>query len=812
ATATGNIAWFSDPAGLNQIATGASFNTAPLTQNTTYYVNQVDPVSGCPGDLVAVQVQVDALPLTPSVTTPVMVCDGEDVVLDATGSGNNLVFYDNTNAQLSSVAAGANGSASYNAGTLPVGTATFFVREDDGACLSDAVAISSTVHPLPAAPVAAGVTICTGNTATLTAAGTNVQWFSDPALTNLVGNANSYTTRVLTTSTDFFVTQTSADGCQGAATTVSVTVNLAAANPVASNDTICAGQTATLVATATGNIAWFSDPAGLNQIATGASFNTAPLTQNTTYYVNQVDPATGCPSDLVAVLAVVNAQPLAPVASDLVVCASDPVVLSATGSGIGDLVFYDNNNVEIARLAMSVGNATQSHTVGVLSTGNYVYTVVEDRGDCASSTTTIQVTVKEVPPAPSTFNDSPVCEGDDVFVQASAIQGGSYFWTGPNGFTSTLASFSLPNATASQAGAYTVAVTVNGCTSANASTTVTINARPVLGAVSSNSPLCEGDTLNLTTANPSATLGYAWTGPNGFAATSSNATINEVREVDHQGFYSLVATDAVTGCSSAPLSTLVMITALPDAGMASSNSPVCIGDDLQLSVENVFGATYAWEGPNGFAASTRAASITGVDRDAEGSYTVTVTVGNCSSVYTTPVKILEPAVVNAGVDTTITLGTPYRLQASGTALYNWTPATNLDDPNSSSPVFNAPGIGSYTFSVLGTTLGGCTATDAVNITVIRPPVQDIKIVDLFTPNGDGINDFWKVDFLQDASIGAYTLQIITRGGIEVLNTQNYRNDWYGTLNGQNLPDGTYWYIIYLEQTQEVVKGAVTIKR
>ncbi len=629
----------------------------------------------------------------------------------------------------------------------------------------------------------------------------------------MVGTGSSYTTGVLSASggIDYFVTQTNADGCQSAATTVTVVVFPAATDPLITNDTICAGQSANLNAVAAGLITWYSDPAGLNQLSTGPNLTTPVLTQNATYYVSQVDPSTGCLSAIVPVQAIVNAQPLAPTANDVVVCANDPVVLSATGSGIGDLVFYDNNNVEIARLAMA-GTATQSHTVGVLAAGNYNYTVIEERGDCASTAITIQVTVKAVPSAPATFNDSPVCEGDDVFVQASAIQGGSYFWTGPNGFTSTLASFSLPNATASQAGTYDVAVTVDGCTSASASTTVTINARPVLGAVSSNSPLCEGDTLSLTTANPSTALAYAWTGPNGFAATTSNAGVNGVREIDHQGFYSLVATDAATGCSSAPLSTLVMITALPDAGMASSNSPVCIGDDLQLSVESVFGATYAWEGPDGFTATTRAPSITGVTSDADGSYTVTVTVGNCSSVYTTAVEILAPAVVNAGVDTTIELGTPYRLQATGTALYNWTPATNLDNPTSSSPVFNAPSVGSYTFSVLGTTTRGCTATDDVTINVIRPPLQDLKIVDLFTPNGDGINDFWRVDVLQDASVGPYTLQIITRGGIEVLNTQNYQNDWYGRLNGQNLPDGTYWYIIYFEQTQEVVKGAVTIKR
>lgn len=46
----------------------------------------------------------------------------------------------------------------------------------------------------------------------------------------------------------------------------------------------------------------------------------------------------------------------------------------------------------------------------------------------------------------------------------------------------------------------------------------------------------------------------------------------------------------------------------------------------------------------------------------------------------------------------------------------------------------------------------------------------------------------------------------------VFNTQNYQNDWYGQLNGQNLPEGAYWYVIYLGDENQVLRGAVTIKR
>ena len=48
--------------------------------------------------------------------------------------------------------------------------------------------------------------------------------------------------------------------------------------------------------------------------------------------------------------------------------------------------------------------------------------------------------------------------------------------------------------------------------------------------------------------------------------------------------------------------------------------------------------------------------------------------------------------------------------------------------------------------------------------------------------------------------------------MEVLNTSNYQNDWDGTYQGKELPDGTYWYLIHLENDNTTIKGAVTIKR
>ena len=59
-------------------------------------------------------------------------------------------------------------------------------------------------------------------------------------------------------------------------------------------------------------------------------------------------------------------------------------------------------------------------------------------------------------------------------------------------------------------------------------------------------------------------------------------------------------------------------------------------------------------------------------------------------------------------------------------------------------------------------IDGC--ADTASVTIEVSPSSSIQIVDLFTPNGDGVNDTWVVDYLMDPNLPPYTLQIMSRGG------------------------------------------------
>src|SRR5690606_4281337 len=81
---------------------------------------------------------------------------------------------------------------------------------------------------------------------------------------------------------------------------------------------------------------------------------------------------------------------------------------------------------------------------------------------CAQNTDTVTVTVLQLPIAGGTSN-SPVCPGDTLKLFATTVAGGTYSWTGPDGFTSSLQNPVIPNAQAINSGFYGLTVTRNGC-------------------------------------------------------------------------------------------------------------------------------------------------------------------------------------------------------------------------------------------------------------------------------------------------------------------------------------------------------------
>ena len=164
--------------------------------------------------------------------------------------------------------------------------------------------------------------------------------------------------------------------------------------------------------------------------------------------------------------------------------------------------------------------------------------------------------------------------------------------------------------------------------------------------------------------------------------------------------------------------------------------------------------------------------------------------------------------VDAGPDADILLGQQVRLQPVVTgndSAYNWLPPAFLDNNAIKNPVSTPTDDITYTITVTGK--GKCSARDSVTIRVNKEILAP-RIPNIFTPNGDGINDTWVIQYL-DRYPGC-KVRIYNRYGQKVFESSGYATPWNGTFNGQPLPFGTYYYIIELGSPFKPFTGYVTI--
>lgn len=143
----------------------------------------------------------------------------------------------------------------------------------------------------------------------------------------------------------------------------------------------------------------------------------------------------------------------------------------------------------------------------------------------------------------------------------------------------------------------------------------------------------------------------------------------------------------------------------------------------------------------------------------------------------------------------------------GASNYNWYFGDGLSSVSSSPSHFYSAGNYSVTLVASNTT---CTASISQNITLEdRTEMADI-IPNVFTPNGDGINDVF--DFKKIVPCGEFSFMVYNRWGILVLKSESNSAIWDGrTTSGENVVDGTYFYVID-SYTGEKVKGTVTVFR
>jgi Ig-like domain CHU_C associated/Secretion system C-terminal sorting domain len=271
-TATGTgLKWYTVPTGGTSSATAPT----PLTTaigTTTYYVSQTSGT--CESGRAAIVVNVTAVTAAPTVTTPIIYCQGATAnALVATGT--NLLWYTS--------ATGGTGSATApTISTTTTGTITYYVSQT-GNCESPRAAIVVTVNPTPTAPAAnAAISYCQGSpTTALTATGTNLLWYT--VATGGTGSATAPTPSTAAAgTTTYYVSQTTGV-CEGPRTAITVTVTSAPSITAQPQDITSCATSATFSVSASGTgltYQWFvSIDGGVTYLPiAGATANVVTLT------------------------------------------------------------------------------------------------------------------------------------------------------------------------------------------------------------------------------------------------------------------------------------------------------------------------------------------------------------------------------------------------------------------------------------------------------------------------------------------------------------------------------------------------------
>jgi large repetitive protein len=192
-------------------------------------------------------------------------------------------------------------------------------------------------------------------------------------------------------------------------------------------------------------------------------------------------------------------------------------------------------------------------------------------------------------------------------------------------------------------------------------------------------------------------------------------------------------------------------------------------------------------------------------------YTVMVAdENNCRNEASVSVSRLELQGLFIGNDTILFRGTTIELEAGGGDFinYEWTPSTGLSSVSGKSTT--ALVMNDTEYFVYAETAEGCIESDNIFIRIVSP----VEPVSGFTPNGDGVNDFFEI--LNAADYPGIVVEVFNRAGQRVFYSKGYSDDrlWNGTYNGRDLPMGTYYFVITLNDGfgTRPLSGPVTIVR
>jgi gliding motility-associated-like protein len=249
----------------------------------------------------------------------------------------------------------------------------------------------------------------------------------------------------------------------------------------------------------------------------------------------------------------------------------------------------------------------------------------------------------------------------------------------------------------------------------------------------------------------------------------------------------------------------------PKAAFNINPADICLNQSIQFTDATVSTTgpinTWVWDLANGNKSGIQNPSKKFSDSGNFNIVLYTYDVKGCvSDTITKSITVNPYPILDLGPNMVVLEGgqTPIKpLKVYGSNLqYLWTPSMYLSSDTASVPI-STP-LGDVTYKLTLTGIGNCSVTDDIFIKLLLAPL----VPNAFSPNKDGINDTWKIEYLE--SYPGATVDVFNRYGQKVFSSNGYTTQWDGTFNGVALPIGTYYYIINPKNGRATIQGSVTI--
>ncbi len=720
-----SYAWTSSPPGVYP-------NTQTITITptvTTTYSLTMGPSACTPTGTTIVKTVTVTNTLNPAnITAPPLVCYGSNVSLTSLTNGGTYVWTGpagfNSNIQAPTV---NNWTPANN------GTYSLTINYGVGCSTSPAtVNINGVASPTVNLAVAPSLTICAGQSLTLTASGGTganpYNWNWNPLQTSIVlqscvtlpfvgttcnnnplfslfpGLSNTGPVAVVTPnqSTQVCASFENATGCIGNRCVNIVVLPAAAALTVSPTSTICPGQNTSL--TVSGGTTYTWSPAATLSSPNGATVTASP-TVSTVYTVSTT--VCGGAISTRTVQVVVNGTPpvIGAINGSTLICPnSTGITYSVTNVASTNYTW----TVPVGATITSAPTNSNAITVNFGASAGTVSVIAV--GTCGSATAAINIGLSPALNLTVTPNTSTVCAGSSSSLTASGAT--NYTWS-PAGSLSSANGTNVV-ATPTITTVYTIIGSTGTCTG-SATSTVTVGGALTLTVSPNTSTVCPGTPVTLTA---SGATNYTWS-PSATLSSANGTTVTATPSVNTT-YTVLGATGTCTGTATA----VVTIGGSLTLTVTPNTSTVCPGTPVILTAS---GATnYTWS-PSATLSSANGATVT-ANPLAGTTYTVIGASGTCTGSATANISM------SAGLTLTLTSNTPTicpngsaLLDANGATSYTWFPSSTLSSANGSnvtaSPLVNT------TYTVLGST-GTCTgiATVSVGIGVCVSSACDLALI------------------------------------------------------------------------------------